>query len=87
MASSKEIAAELEKRIRADFKHFGGEMPERYVIAWEGYLAGLYEWGVLEGEDYFPLTNLFPSIGQPDPIADIFAGRDDEEAEAGEERA
>lgn len=76
MATKEEIERELENRIKSDIKHFNGEMPERFAIAWNGYLAGLYEWGLIER--YNHLVNLLPVIGKPDPILEILEGRDDD---------
>lgn len=79
MGTEKEITEELASRIRADLKHFDGELPERYAIAWRGYLAGLYEWNVIEFGYYRSLTDLLPVIEEPSPIAEIFAGRDNDD--------
>lgn len=77
MATKEEIEEEMESRIIADIKHFKGNLPERYALAWNGYLAGLYEWGLIERYNY--LVNLLPKINKPDPILEIFEGRDDED--------
>lgn len=77
MQSKKEIAEEVANRINKDIKHFNGGLPENYALAWHGYVAGLYEWGVIEHYDY--LSNLLPKVGTPDPILDIFQGRHDED--------
>ncbi len=42
-------------------------------------LAGLYEWNVIEFGYYRSLTDLLPKIEEPSPIAEIFAGRDNNE--------
>lgn len=76
MPSEKEIAEELASRIKADISHFDNLLPERYSLAWRGYLAGLYEWNVIEFGYYRSLTDLLPEIEEPSPIAEIFAGRD-----------
>ncbi len=77
MATKEEIEKELETRIKADINHFEGDLSERYALAWNGYLAGLYEWGLIERYHY--LVNLLPKISRPDPILEIFEGRDDDE--------
>lgn len=76
MATKEEIERELENRINADLRHFNGDLPERYAVAWNGYLAGLYEWGVIER--YNHLLNLLPPLGKPDPVAEILEGRDED---------
>ncbi len=48
MATKEEFEEQLESRTKADLKHFQGELPERYAIVWNGYLAGLYEWELIE---------------------------------------
>lgn len=77
MATKEEIEKEIETRIKADIKHFQGNLPERYALAWNGYLAGLYEWSLIERYNY--LVNLLPKISKPDPILEIFEGRHNEE--------
>ncbi len=77
MATKEEVEAELERRIKADIKHFHSNLPERYAIAWNGYLAGLYECGLIERYNY--LVKLLPVINKPDPILEVFDGRDDDE--------
>ena len=79
MATIEQIEREIESRINTDIKHFKGSMPERYALAWNGYLAGLYEWGFIERYNY--LVNLLPKIDKPDPILEIFEGREDEDEE------
>lgn len=77
--TKEEIANELESRISADIKHFSGDLPEKYAIAWQGYIAGLYEWKILELGYYRRLSKILPSVGEPNVIAEIFEGRDDDE--------
>jgi len=55
--TEEEIAEELASGIKADVQHFKGNLPERYSIAWRGYLAGLYEWNVIEFGYYRSLSN------------------------------
>ena len=76
MAVQWNIADELETRIQADIDVFGGELPERYAIAWAGYLAGLMEWKVIDFPLYSRLVDLLPPIGDPNPILTIFLGRE-----------
>ncbi len=73
------IAKELEDRIHADIKYFSGELPEKYSVAWHGYIAGLYEWKILALGYYRRLTDILPALGEPNPVADIFAGREDDD--------
>lgn len=77
MATAEEIAGEIKQRILADIKHFKGKLPERYAIAWAGYIASLYEWSFISQKSFAELDSLLPRVSEPDPVADIFAGRDD----------
>lgn len=72
-------AKEIKQRILADKKHFNNKLPERYAIAWAGYIAGLYEWSFISQENYAELDALLPRVSKPDPVAEIFLGRDNEE--------
>jgi len=76
MATQEEIAKELAKRIRADIEHFEGKLPEKYALAWGGYVAGLYEWGTIDLSYYRGLNDLLPKVSEPDPVAEIFVGRE-----------
>lgn len=77
--ANEEIAKEMESRISDDIRHFKGKLPEIYSAAWHGYIAGLYEWKVLSLSSYKHLVSILPTLTNPDPIAEIFAGRDDNE--------
>lgn len=79
MATAEEIAKEMEERIRTDIKHFKGTLPERYALAWNGYIAGLYEWDAIDLGWYRRLVGILPKTNEPDPIAEIFLGRDEED--------
>lgn len=77
--TNKEIIQTIESRIKADIEHFNSELPERYALAWQGYVAGAFEWGSLQPSDYKYLVSLLPKVENPNPILEIFEGRDDEE--------
>ena len=79
MATKEEIANELEARIIADVKHFKGSLPERYSLAWHGYIASLYEWSFITQEHYANLFDILPRLSEPNPVAEIFAGREDDD--------
>ena len=79
MATKEEIAGELEVRIIADVKHFKGNLPERYSLAWHGYIAGLYEWSFITQEHYAKLFDILPRLSEPNPVAEIFTGREDDD--------
>lgn len=69
---------ELERRIRRDIEHFNGKLPERNAIAWNGYLAGLIEWGLISASDEGKLLKLLPKI-EDNPAMPILLGRPDED--------
>ena len=77
--TNKEIIELIEARIKADINHFEGKLPERYVLAWQGYVAGVFEFGNLTPSEYSYLVDLLPKVQNPNPILDIFEGRDDNE--------
>lgn len=77
--TKEEIKQLIKYRIEADIKHFNGKLPERYVLAWQGYIAGAFEWGNLEPSDYSYLVDLLPKVEEPNPILEIFEGRDADE--------
>lgn len=51
------------------------------VLTWQGYLAGLFEWGLLEHEAYLELSELLPKDGSRE-LAELFG---DERLSAEEE--
>lgn len=69
---SNEITQNVSYRIQEQIDYFGGVLPERYAIAWGGYLAALWEKGMLTLDDYRSMVHLLPDVPAPDPIADIF---------------
>jgi hypothetical protein len=71
-----EIAAHLRDRIGAAVRHFGSRLPEAFVIAWRGYLAGLLEWGVLDIHAYDDVRPLLPQL-DANPVVAILLGRED----------
>jgi hypothetical protein len=77
--NQEEIFKELENRIRHDTEHFKGELPEKYSMAWHGYIAGLYEWEVITLKHYGNLVSILPKTEGDDPIAEIFSGRDEDD--------
>ncbi len=69
---SEEITKDVRNRIQEQITYFGGALSERHAIAWGGYLAGLWEKGLLVYADYCELVDMLPEVSAPDPIADIF---------------
>jgi len=69
------LREELRQRIKKDITHFQGQLPERYAIAWRGYLAALLEWSVVDIAAYDDLVALLPAVDD-DPAAEILRGRD-----------
>ncbi len=77
MATAEEMTEEINQRISADIRHFNGILPERYAIAWAGYIASLYEWSFISQKNFAELDSLLPRVSEPDPVAGIFTGRED----------
>ncbi len=69
---SAEITQNVSYRIQEQIDYFGGVLPERYAIAWGGYLAALWEKGMLILDEYQSMIHLLPDVSAPDPVADIF---------------
>ena len=72
MANSERIRKGLRYRIQEQINYFGGVLPERHAIAWGGFLAGIFEEGILDVRHYDELVDMLPEISNPDPIRDIF---------------
>jgi hypothetical protein len=70
---------ELAERIHADARAYGGTLPREAVIAWEGYLAGLIEWGVISVDEHARLRGLLPRIDDS-PVTHILLGRDERQS-------
>jgi len=71
-----EIVRQLKIRLQEEQKHFENHLPERFSIAWHGYLTGIAEWKVIDRDSYDELIKLLPKISEPDPIETILLGRE-----------
>jgi hypothetical protein len=78
LAAAKSVEAELRSRIDADADAFGGKLPDRYALAWSGYLAAVVEWRIIDVGAYGRLIMLLPPTGEPDPVMTMFTGRPDD---------
>lgn len=65
---------ELRDRIGRHADCFGGVLPERYVIAWSGYLAALIEWGLISVSDHERLCKILPPVADA-PSVGILLGQ------------
>ena len=74
--TKEEIAKEIKSRINTDAKVLDGNLPERFALAWHGYLAALLEWQIIGIPQYDELFEILPEIDDPNPITTIFTGRD-----------
>jgi len=73
--SDRPTLEELQDRIQREITHFGGVLPERVAIAWDGYIAGLLEWSLITPSEHSKLSDMLPEI--PDnPVMAIFLGRE-----------
>ena len=66
------IKNNLKQRIEEQLTAFAMAMPESYIIAWKGYLAGAFEWGELDFPDYQELDCLLPKLIGNKPVGDLF---------------
>lgn len=66
-------------RIKYDIEVYEGNLPERFAIAWKGYLAGLLEWQVIDLTDYDRFLELLPAIAD-DPVPELFSSKDSHES-------
>lgn len=69
----------LKYRIEAEIKALNGHLPERYALAWHGYLACAIEWGVIHHTSYGQLIKMLPELAKPDPIETILLGREEDD--------
>ncbi len=76
--NKEEIVEEIKSRISADVRALNGYLPERFALAWHGYLAALLEWQIIDIPQYDELFELLPDVSDPNPITTIFSGREDE---------
>ncbi|MBK8170376.1 MAG: hypothetical protein IPK60_08510 [Sandaracinaceae bacterium] len=70
----KPTLGELTERLQKDIDHYGGSLPERVAIAWEGYRAALLEWDLISISDHAHLRGMLPHI-HDDPVVKILLGR------------
>lgn len=74
---SKPSLDELRSRIQEDIDHFGGQLPERYALVWNGYLAALIEWSMISVHEHELLTGMLPKV-ENNPVITILIGRPNE---------
>ena len=72
--SSRPTPQEIKERIQSEIDHFGGILPERVALVWDGYLAGLLEWGLISASQHKELSDMLPEIAD-NPVMSIFLGR------------
>jgi hypothetical protein len=64
-------------------KHFGGELPEGFKLAWGGYLAALVEWGLVSADEHLrPCSLVRQTKCEDDPVVAIHLGRPADEESA-----
>jgi hypothetical protein len=72
--SDRPTLEELKDRLHQEITHFGGLMPERVAIAWDGYVAALLEWNLITPTEHQEVLTMLPEV--PDnPVMAIFLGR------------
>jgi len=70
---------DADHRIKYDIEVYEGYLPERFAIAWKAYLAGLWEWQVIELTDYNRFLELLPAIAN-DPVPELLSSKDSHES-------
>jgi hypothetical protein len=60
--SSRPTTQEIKARIQSEIDCFGGILPERVALVWDGYLAGLIEWGLITPSENKQLSDMLTSI-------------------------
>ena len=68
------VFRDTQARIQDDINHFGGSLPERTALVWDGFIAALLEYGLVSVEAHGKLSDMLPKI--PDnPVVALFLGR------------
>ena len=63
----------LSERINKEINFYGGELPDDVALAWDGYLSGIFEWDIIDLNDYDNLIKLLPRPSK-NPVYSIFMG-------------
>jgi hypothetical protein len=83
--NSRPALQEIKDRIQSEVDQFGGNLPERVALVWDGYLAALLEWDLITPSEHKDLSDMLPEI--PDnPVMAVFLGRDSGKAATGADR-
>ena len=69
----KERAQETKGRIQRELNFYKGQLPDNVKLVWDGYLAALLEWSLIEVEAYSQLLDMLPDIPKS-PAYSIFMG-------------
>jgi hypothetical protein len=64
---------ELRDRVQQSIGFYGGHIPERAALVWDGYLAALLEWGLISVSDHAELVALLPEV-EDNPVLRVFLG-------------
>lgn len=67
----KPTRAELERRIREHLQWHPGS--DTVALVWQGYLTGIFEWGLISVGDHDALSKLLPRVGVKE-VVEIFSG-------------
>ena len=73
--SSRPTTQEIKWRIQSEIDCFGGILPERVALVWDGYLAGLLEWGLINPSKHKQLSDMLPEIPN-NPVMCVLLGHD-----------
>jgi muconolactone delta-isomerase len=53
---------ELESRIKAVARFYGGKLPVEHALVWQGYIGALSEWGLISIQEHERLHDLLGRI-------------------------
>lgn len=65
--------AEMQERLEACARHYGGTISRDATIVWDGYFAALLEWGLISPGEHSVLCKLLPEIPN-NPVMGVFLG-------------
>lgn len=60
--------------IQNDIDHFGGQLPERYALVWDGYIAALVIHDLITIAEHARLAAMLPKI-ENNPVITVLLGR------------
>ncbi|MBX9725091.1 MAG: hypothetical protein K2X81_27050 [Candidatus Obscuribacterales bacterium] len=62
----------LYRKIKQETKHFGGQLPPPYTVAWTGQLLGLHQCNLITDSEYEQLLGMLPVV-EDNPVKRVEA--------------